>query len=409
MAIHLIGGYQTDFARVWSREGLDYSDMMREAIDGSLASCRLDADDIDAIHVGNAFGELYRGQGHLAAMVAQVKPEFFGKPAMRHEAACASSSLGILSATAELEAGRYDCILVLGVEEEKNLPGDQASQVQNAASWQGHEDLGCKFVWPAVFGRIAMEYDARYGLDRRYLNRVAEINMGNAKRNPRAQTRGWQFKPETFTDSDEFNPLIEPGTRRQDCGQITDGAVAVVLASDRFMARYAASRGVKVSEFPQILGWGHTNAGIRFLDKLERSKGEEYMFPHVRKAITDAWRRAEIPGVEALDGIETHDCFTSTEYMAIDHFGLTAPGQSWMAIDSGMIEIDGACPVNASGGLIGVGHPVGATGARLLLDAGRQVTGTAGDYQVAGARTYGTLNIGGSLGTVVSFVVGMRE
>jgi acetyl-CoA C-acetyltransferase len=409
MAIHLIGGYQTDFARVWSREGLDYSDMMREAIDGALASCRLDADDIDAIHVGNAFGELYRGQGHLAAMVAQVKPEFFGKPAMRHEAACASSSLGILSATAELEAGRYDCILVLGVEEEKNLPGDQASQVQNAASWQGHEDLGCKFVWPAVFGRIAMEYDARYGLDRRYLNRVAEINMGNAKRNPRAQTRGWQFKPETFTDSDEFNPLIEPGTRRQDCGQITDGAVAVVLASDRFMQRYAARRGARVNEFPQILGWGHTNAGIRFLDKLERSKGEEYMFPHVRKAITDAWRRAEIPGVEALDGIETHDCFTSTEYMAIDHFGLTPPGQSWLAIDSGMIEIDGVCPVNASGGLIGVGHPVGATGARLLLDAGRQVTGTAGDYQVAGARTYGTLNIGGSLGTVVSFVVGMRE
>jgi acetyl-CoA C-acetyltransferase len=102
--------------------------MMREAIDGALASRRLDADDIDAVHVGNAFGELYRGQGHLAMMVAQVKLEFYGKPAMRHEAACASSSIAVLSATAELEAGRYDCILVLGVEEEKNLPGEQASQ-----------------------------------------------------------------------------------------------------------------------------------------------------------------------------------------------------------------------------------------------------------------------------------------
>jgi len=409
MAIHLIGGYQTDFARAWSREGLDYTDMMREAIDGALASCLLEPDDIEAIHVGNAFGELYRGQGHLAAMVAQVKPEFFGKPAMRHEAACASSSLAILSASAEIEAGRYDCIMVLGVEEEKNLPGDQASQVQNAASWQGHEGLDCKFVWPAVFGRIAMEYDERHGLDRRYLNRIAEINMGNAKRNPLAQTRGWKFRAETFTDDDAFNPIIEPGTRRQDCGQITDGSVAVVLASDRFMQRYAARRGVKTNEFPQILGWGHTNAGIRFLDKLERSKGEEYMFPHVRKAITDAWRRAGIDGVASLDGIETHDCFTSTEYMAIDHFGLTPPGQSWQAIESGLVEIDGKCPVNASGGLIGIGHPVGATGARLLLDAGRQVTGTAGEYQVAGARTYGTLNIGGSLGTVVSFVVGLRD
>lgn len=406
MAVHLIGGYQTDFARVWSREGRDYTDMMREAIDGALASCRLEADDIDSVHVGNAFGELYRGQGHLAAMVAQVKPEFFGKPAMRHEAACASSSLAILAASAEIEAGRYDCIMVLGVEEEKNLPGDQASQVQNAASWQGHEDLPCKFVWPAVFGRVAMEYEQRYGLDRKYLNRIAEINMGNAKRNPNAQTRKWSFKPETFTDSDEFNPVIEPGTRRQDCGQITDGAVAVMLASSDFMQRYATRRGASADDFPRILGWGHTNAGIRFLDKIERSRGEAYVFPHVRKAITDAWRRANVGGIESLDGIETHDCFTSTEYMAIDHLGLTEPGQSWQVIEDGTIELGGRTPVNPSGGLIGVGHPVGATGARLLLDAGRQVTGTAGDYQVAGARKFQTLNIGGSLGTVVSFVVG---
>ena len=409
MAIYLLGGHQTDFARAWSREGLDYTDMMREAIDGALETCRLEPDDIDAIHVGNAFGELYRGQGHLAAMVVQIKPEFHGKPAMRHEAACASSSLAILSATAEIEAGRYDCIMVLGVEEEKNMPGDQASQVQNAAGWKGNEGFDCKFLWPAVFGRIAMEYGERYGFDRKHLNRIAEINMTNAKRNPRAQTRGWKFRPETFTDNDEFNPVIEPGTRRQDCGQITDGAVAVVLASDRFMQRYAARRNARANEFPQVLGWGHTNAGIRFLDKLERSRGEEYVFPHVRKAITDAWRRAGVAGVEALDGIETHDCFTSTEYMAIDHFGLTPPGQSWQAVEEGVIDIDGKCPVNASGGLIGVGHPVGATGARLLLDAGRQVTGTAGDYQVEGARTYGTLNIGGSLGTVVSLVVGRRD
>ncbi len=409
MAIHLIGGYQTDFARVWSREGRDYGDMMCEAIDGALASCRLDADEIDATHVGNAFGELYRGQGHLAAMVAQVEPRLYGKPAMRHEAACASSSLAILAASAEIEAGRYDCVLIVGVEEEKNLPGDQASQVQNAASWQGHEGIECRFMWPAVFGRVAMEYEARYGLDRRHLNRIAEINMTNAKRNPLAQTRGWTFRPETFTDDDQYNPVVEPGTRRQDCGQITDGAVALVLASDAFMHRYAARRGVQVREFPQVLGWGHTNAGIRFLDKIERSRGEPYVFPHVRKAITDAWRRAGIAGVEALDGIETHDCFTSTEYMAIDHFGLTPPGQSGRAIESGTIEPGGTCPVNPSGGLIGVGHPVGATGARMLLDAGRQVTGTAGDCQVEGARTFGTLNIGGSLGTVVSFVVGLRD
>jgi len=95
--------------------------------------------------------------------------------------------------------------------------------------------------------------------------------------------------------------------------------------------------------------------------------------------------------------------------MAIDHFGLTAPGRSGEAVDSGLIEPGGALPVNLSGGLIGLGHPVGATGARMLLDAARQVSGHAGDCQVEGASTFATLNIGGSCATVCSFVVGLRD
>jgi acetyl-CoA C-acetyltransferase len=130
------------------------------------------------------------------------------------------------------------------------------------------------------------------------------------------------------------------------------------------------------------------------------------VFPFVRATITDAFRRAGISGVEQIDGIETHDCFTSTQYMAIDHFGITPPGQSGQAIDNGDIEIGGRIPMNPSGGLIGLGHPVGATGARMLLDCHKQVTGTAGGYQVDGARRFATLNIGGSATTTVSFIVG---
>jgi acetyl-CoA C-acetyltransferase len=94
-----------------------------------------------------------------------------------------------------------------------------------------------------------------------------------------------------------------------------------------------------------------------------------------------------------------------SEYMAIDHFGITGPGESWKAVENGDLERDGAIPVNPGGGLIGVGHPVGASGVRMLRDAARQVTGQAGDTQVSGARTFATLNIGGSLTTTVSFVV----
>ena len=405
--VFVLGGYQTDFAKAWSRQGQDISDMVREATLGALDACGLDAQAIESIHVGNAFAELQRNQAHLGAMVSQVVPQLWGVPAMRHEGACASSSLAVLTAMAEIESGRYDCVLVLGVEEFKNTAGDVASVNQNAASWQGHEGIDCTFMWPAAFGLLAQEYDRRYGLDRKYLNRIAQINYANAKRNPLAQTRKWQFDELSFTDDDQANPVIEPGTRRQDCGQITDGACAVVLASARFAQAHAA-KGVK-APLARISGWGHRNAGLRLSDKLERSRDQAYVFPHVREAIEHAWRRAGIQGTQALSGIETHDCFTTTEYMAIDHFGLTAPGQSWQAVEQGWIEPGGRCPINPSGGLIGCGHPVGATGSRMLFDAARQVTGQAGPCQIEGAQRIQTLNIGGSCATVVSFVVERQD
>lgn len=403
--VFLLGGFQTDFAKAWARQGQDISDIVRETTLGALAASGVDAADIESIHVGNAFGELQRQQAHLGSMVAQVVPELWGVPAMRHEGACASSSLGVLAAMAEIEAGRYDCVLVLGVEEFKNTDGNTASVNQNAAAWQGREGFDCTFMWPAAFGLLAQEYERRYGLDRKHLNRIAELNYANARRNPLAQTRQWRFNELSFTDDDEANPVIEPGTRRQDCGQITDGGCAVVLASARFAEAHARRHGRALAGTPRISGWGHHNAGLRLLDKMARSQGQPYVFPHVRQTIEDAWRRAGVAGIEAMSGIETHDCFTTTEYMAIDHLGLTPPGQSWRAVEEGVIEPGGQCPVNMSGGLIGCGHPVGATGTRMLFDAMRQVAGTAGECQIEGAERIQTLNIGGSCGTVVSFVV----
>jgi acetyl-CoA C-acetyltransferase len=95
--------------------------------------------------------------------------------------------------------------------------------------------------------------------------------------------------------------------------------------------------------------------------------------------------------------------------MAIDHFGITAPGESWKAVEDGVIARDGALPINAGGGLIGGGHAVGATGTRMLADATKQATDDAGEYQIGGARRMATLNIGGSTATTVSFIVEATE
>ena len=167
-----------------------------------------------------------------------------------------------------------------------------------------------------------------------------------------------------------------------------DGGAAIFLASERFAAQYAKRNGMTIEQIPFIKGWGHRTAPMLLADKLKRSSESAYVFPHVRQAIQDTFKRAHIAAVEQIDGIELHDCFTITEYMVIDHFGLTEPGASWRAIEDGTIEFGGKLPINPSGGLIGNGHPVGATGVRMLLDAFKQVTGKAENYQVEGAKTF---------------------
>ena len=405
--VYVLGGYQTDFARNWAREGKGLFEVFSETVNTALEEVRIEPESIEVAHVGNFTAELFCRQGHLGGFFAAAHPVFSGIPASRHEAACASGSIALLSAATEIEAGRYGVAAVVGIEQMRNVPGETAAEyIGGPAMWSGSECVGVRFPWPHIFSRLGDEYEQRYGLRHEHLARIAEINFSNARRNPNSQTRRWTFNEYSFREDDEANPVIDGRIRKQDCGQITDGAAVVFLASPEKAAEYARKCGRSIDDLPYVKGWGHHTGPISYQAKIDESRGARYIFPHVRRTIEDAFRRAGISGVEAIDGIETQDCFTTTEYMAIDHFGITAPGESWRAIESGDIEIGGRIPVNPSGGLIGLGHPVGATGVRMMLDCFKQVTGAAGDYQVANARDFATLNIGGSATTTVSFVVG---
>lgn len=399
--VWILGGYQTDFARNLSREGRDFADLTREVVDQTLAEAMIDADDIDVVHVANAFGEMFARQGHLGAMPATVHEGLWDTPATRHEAACASGSVAALAAMADLRAGHYRTALVVGLELEKTVPGDTAAQHLGAAAWTGHEGADATYLWPSMFAEVADEYDRRFGLDDAHLHAIAALNLANARRNPNAQTREWRV-PDLAVDGgdDDVNPPIEGRIRRFDCSQMTDGGAAVVLVNDEFLADHPGVRPIGLIE-----GWGHRTVGLGLRQKLDRDAGNPYVLPHVRAAVQDAFGRAAL-SLENIDGYEVHDCFTPSEYLAIDHIGLTGPGESWKAIENGDIEIGGTLPINPSGGLIGGGHPVGVTGIRMMLDAAKQVSGLAGDYQVEGAQRFGTLNIGGSTATTVSFVIG---
>ncbi|HSK05285.1 MAG TPA: hypothetical protein VK932_28750, partial [Kofleriaceae bacterium] len=191
MATFVLGGIQSDFARNLARDGRELVDLVGELVDGALGDAAIEPTEVGTIHVGNAFGELFTGQGQLGAMAATARPALWGVPGARHEAACASGSVAILAALAALEAGHHDVALVIGVEQERNVPGELAARFLGAAAWVGHEGEGARYLWPHMFSQLGDAYAERWGLDPRHLAAIARKNLTNARTNPRAQTRAW--------------------------------------------------------------------------------------------------------------------------------------------------------------------------------------------------------------------------
>ncbi len=319
-AVYVLGGAQTDFARNWTKEGKHFIATMREATVGAMEATRIEPREIETAHVGNFAAELYAKQGHLGAFFVDIDPAFSGLPTSRHEAACASGSIAILAASAEIEAGRYDLAAVVGIEQMKTVDPGTGGDFLGTAAWYEREAKGIEFPFPKLFGRLGDEYDKRFGLKDEHLAHIAAVNYSNAKRNPLAQTRNWFMSEAHAQKTSKYNTVIGGRIKVSDCSQVTDGAAVIFLASAKYAAEYAKRRNLKLDAIPRILGWGHHTAPIEFDAKVAESRDNAYVLPHTRQTILDAFRRAEINSVWDLQGIETHDCFTTSEYMAIDHF-----------------------------------------------------------------------------------------
>lgn len=413
--VYILGGAQTDFERNWKKEGKGMIAILKEVVADGLAEAGLTFDDVKILNgenrvacfVGNFIAEKYVDQGHLGAFLTEVDPAFYGVPSARYEAACASSSVAIDAAATKIRADEYDVAIVVGWELMKTVDSMLGGDYLGRAAYYEKEGKGIELPFPKLFGRLADEMLEKYpALDeKRYMNSLAKISMinyTNAKRNPLAQTRRWFMSYEqASTRGTNTNPLVGGKLAVSDCSQVTDGAAVVVLCSEKFIYER------RCEGKPIIKGYGHRTAPMLFDKKMADNKRSEYVLPWTRQSVLDAYRRA---GLEVSDiGVfETHDCFTSSEYAAISAFGLTEPGKEYEAVESGLIAFDGDKPINPSGGLIGCGHPVGASGARMLLDLYKQVTGNAGGYQVEGVKNGMMLNIGGSATTNYVFIVGVE-
>jgi acetyl-CoA acetyltransferase len=407
--VYILGGGRTDFKRNLKKEGKALRHLIIEAGQAALKDAKIDPSQIEAAAVGNFNAGQFTKQLHLGAFIPEIDPALHGIPTMHTEAACASGSLSVLLGAQWVMGGFYDAVLVVGAEQQKTMSSLDGGDVLGAAADYHIEkpEYG-DFMFPKLFGRIAQIYIEKYGANPDQLAWVAYKNYAHAKLNPLAQMRDADLTYDCASQVSDKNPSVAPPLRISDCSQITDGSAAIVLVSEKYMDRH----GLDKSKYPRMLGFGSTT------DYLALEKKDAPVFSTARKAAEKAFAMTNGLTPRDMHGVEVHDCFSITEICAYEILGLAEQGKGAELAMSGATALpqvrnekvsgkfDFEIPVNTGGGLIGDGHPVGATGVRQVYEAYQHLTEQAGARQIDGAKKFLTFNMGGSLTTSVAMIWG---
>ncbi|WP_285314318.1 acetyl-CoA acetyltransferase [Pseudarthrobacter sp. fls2-241-R2A-168] len=342
----------------------------------AIRNAGIEPGQIDEIYLGQ-FNSGMMPLAFPSSLALQVSDQLANVPATRVENACASGSAAFQQGTKSLLAGTAKTVLVIGAEKMTHAGAD----VVGAGLLGADYDMAGKASttgFTGLFAEVAKHYEKRYGSVSDVLGSIAAKNHRNGVDNPYAQLRkdlGVEF---CRTVSDK-NPMVADPLRRTDCSPVSDGAAAVVLST-------AATGGATAPV--RLAGFGHAN------DFFPAARRDPVAFNATRVSWQRALAMAGV-GINELDFAEVHDCFTIAELLMYEAMGLTDPGQGARAIEEGWVYKDGKLPVNVSGGLKAKGHPVGATGVSQHVIAAMQLTGTAGDMQLAGPRRAAVQNMGG--------------
>ncbi|MFL6518986.1 MAG: thiolase C-terminal domain-containing protein [Chthoniobacterales bacterium] len=406
--VYILGAGRTDFKRNLKKEGKTIRDLITEAGRKAIADAKIEPSEIEAAAVGNFNAGQFTKQLHLGAFVPEIDPALHGIPTMHTEAACASGALSVLLGSQWIMGGFHDAVLVVGAEQQKTMSSLDGSDVLGAAADYHIEkpEYG-DFMFPKLFGRIAQIYIEKYGASEKELSWVAYKNYAHARLNPLAQMRDADLTYDCASQVSDKNPSVAPPLKVSDCSQITDGSAALVLVSGKWLDRH----GIGKSKVPRMLGFGSST------DYLALEKKDAPTFSTASKAAEKAFGMAKLTPRD-MHGVEVHDCFSITEICAYEILGLAERGKGAELAMSGATalpqvrnenvsgKIGWEIPVNAGGGLIGDGHPVGATGVRQVVEAYEHLTEQAGARQISGAKKFLTFNMGGSLTTSVAMIWG---
>ncbi|HET9617384.1 MAG TPA: acetyl-CoA acetyltransferase [Pseudolabrys sp.] len=375
MSAAIVGWAHTPFGKL-AGESVE-SLIVRVATD-ALADAGIAAADVDEIVLGH-FNAGFSPQDFTASLVLQASPDLRFKRAIRVENACATGSAAVHQGLKSISARDARIVLVVGAEQMTATPAPEIGRNLLKASYVSEEaDIDGGFA--GIFGKIAGLYFQKWGDQSDALAMIAAKNHKNGVGNPFAQMRkdlGYDF---CRTES-EKNPFVAGPLKRTDCSLVSDGAAAVVLADIETALRLEKAVAFRAAEHVQ--------------DFLPMSKRDILKF----EGCAVAWQRSLANAglsLEDLSFVETHDCFTVAELIEYEAMGLTKEGQGAIAIKEGWTQKDGKLPVNPSGGLKAKGHPIGATGVSMHALTAMQLTGTAGDLQVADATVGGIFNMGGT-------------
>jgi acetyl-CoA C-acetyltransferase len=304
---------------------------------------------------------------------------------------CATGSEALRAAVYAVACGAVDVAMAVGVEKLKDTgyAGLVSPKIQD-------DGTRVNTSAPANFSLLAPAYQQRYGvtpeLFRAAMTHVAWKNHANGALNPRAQ-----FRREVSRESIERSPAVAGQLGVMDCSGVADGAAAAIVTRAEDARRYT-SRPLYIKALSLVTGDGSGAADPSY---------DYTSFPEVVECARAAYAQAGITDPRRqLALAEVHDCFTPTEIVLMEDLGFAGRGRAWRDVLDGVYDRDGELPVNPDGGLKSFGHPVGASGLRMIYECWLQLRGEAGARQLATAHRGLALtqNLGGAPGDCVCFV-----
>jgi acetyl-CoA C-acetyltransferase len=377
--VAILGMGCSKFGERWESNG---EDLMVEAFVECLADAGIEKNEIQAAWLGTNSPEFGVGTSALPLPTTLRLPNI---PVSRNENMCATGTEAFRAASYAVASGAYDICLALGVEKLKDvgyggLPGGGGKITLGSLT-------SPNMTAPGMFAQLASAYRAKYGISRDLLKEaIAHVSWKshqNGAKNPKAHLRN-PVSMETIMNA----PIISDPLGLFDCCGVSDGSACAIVTTPEIAGKMGKKNIISVKALQLAVSNGYES---------EYDEWEGEHFVTTDKAADKAYAEAGITNPrKEISMMEVHDCFSITELVTMEDLKISARGQAVKDVLDGFYDIDGGVPCQVDGGLKCFGHPIGASGLRMLYEMYLQLNGRAGERQLKNPRFGLTHNLGGA-------------